>query len=288
MTVTEVQQETGWGKRGDTWVPPTPVPTHGHGRDDLDGIWDPGDIKWSARINAAPGWLKCDGSLKPINQHRRLFEAIGFAYSPVPGTDPGGGNFHLPPPGCMPVGLDPAQVEFDTLGERGGSKTTTAPHTHALEGHTHTFSTNAVSVDHAHNVYTRNMGTAWQSDTNGNWSHWHGARIGNVGYNYALDHGHHDRGGYAAEAPWEDYRAPGASIPVNVDSTDTNHYHNANHDHPSTNYATQSPWAGNTGSHSHSGTTAGAGGLTGAGASSAAVTSGNLPPYVVFNCFIKT
>lgn len=299
MTITEVQQETGWGKRGDQWVPPASA-SHGHESREIDstGTWDPGDLKWSARALAATGWLLADGSAVSRQTYKRLYEALGGSASPW-GQGDGSTTFNVPNvKGRVVVMRDPAQTEFDTLGETGGSKTSTAAHTHSLsdhrhglEAHTHPFGTNVVSTNHAHNVYARNQDTGWM---HANWNHWHTAHIGNMHWNGTQTHGHHDRANVASEAPWEGANWAG-TVPVNVDGRDTNHVHNFNHDHPSTNYNNESPWAGNW-EHSHSGTTGGwnnPGGTAApstntSGASSAEATSGNLQPYTVLNCFVKT
>ena len=287
MTITEVQQETGWGKRGDTWVPPSPLQRHGHERDDirLDGIWDPGDVKWSARTTAAPGWLLADGSAVSRSVYARLFEAIGVSYGAGDGTT----TFNLPnAKGRMFVGKDATDAAFDILGETGGSKTSTAPHSHQY-GHTH--GTDSSNNQHAHNVYTRNQDTgtvsSWHTH---NYDHWHLAVTSSLLWNGTQTHGHHDRGGAAAEGPWEGANWTGGTS-VNVTGTggggtgtdSANHVHNFNHDHPSTNYNTESPWAGNY-NHSHQTTSQS---TSTSGDSSVTAANGNLPPYLVFNCFVK-
>lgn len=287
MTITEVQRETGWGRTEDGWVPPAPLQTHGHPARDvlLDGIWDPGDVKWSARTTAASGWLLCDGSAVSRATYRRLFEAIGTSYGAGDGTT----TFNVPNvKGRMMVGRDPADLAFDIMGETGGSKTATAPHSHQF-GHTHGM--NAVNTNHAHNVYARNQDTgtvsSWHTH---NYDHWHSANIGNVHWNGTQTHGHHDRGGITSEAPWEGANWAGA-VPVNVTGTgaggtgnpSANHVHNFNHDHPSTNWQNESPWPG-TWNHDH---TTNSQSSSTSGDSSVTAANGNLPPYVVFNCFVK-
>lgn len=293
MTITEVQRETGWGKAGDTWVPPSPLQSHGHEERDLrlDGIWDPGDVKWSARTTAASGWLLCDGTAVSRAQYARLFQAIGVQYGAGDGTT----TFNVPNvKGRVMVGRDAADAAFDILGETGGSKTSTAPHSHA---YAHTHGMNSVDTNHAHNVYARNADTGTVSSWHRHaMNHWHTASIGNMHWNGTQTHGHHDRGQIASEAPWEGANWAGA-VPVNVDGTaqaapggnnwtgdpNNNHVHNFNHDHPSTNYASESPWPG-TYNHSH---TTNSQSTSTSGDSSVTAANGNLPPYVVFNCFVK-
>ena len=80
---------------------------------------DPGDVKMTARSTAPPGWLLCQGQSLPRASYAELFAAIGTAYGSVDGA-----SFSLPDlRGRVPVGLDAAQAEFDTLGEAGGAKT---------------------------------------------------------------------------------------------------------------------------------------------------------------------
>jgi microcystin-dependent protein len=259
----------------------------------------PGMVMPYAGPTAPDGWLLCDGSLLDRTTYAALYAVVGFSYSPTPGTDPGSNQLYLPDlKGKVIVMRDAAQTEFNVLGKAGGAKTVTLievnlpGHTHTL-GHTHGM--NSVNTRHAHNVYARNQDTgtvsSWHTH---NYDHWHTANVGNVGYNYATAHAHHDRGGYVAEAPWEDYRSPGAAIPVNVNGTGSggtgnpsaNHVHSMNHDHPSTNYQDESPWGGGTATnHDHTtNTQSNSTTSTGSGASTAVA---NLQPYLSLNYLIK-
>lgn len=260
--------------------------------------FEPGMVTAYAGQTAPNGWLLCDGAYLLRTDYPNLFAAVGTSYNIAGDAD--ATRFRLPNlKGRVIVMQDASQAEFDVLGEAGGVKTVVLieanvpGHTHTL-AHTHGMDT--VSTRHAHNVYARNQDTgtvsSWHTH---NYDHWHGARIGNVGYNYALDHGHHDRGGYASEAPWEDYRAPGASIPVNVDGTGSggtgnpsaNHVHNFNHDHPSTNYQDESPWGGGTATnHAHTTNTQSA--STSSTGSGAGTAHQNLQPYLTMVYLIKT
>jgi microcystin-dependent protein len=247
--------------------------------------WETGDIKVTAKAAASAGWLMCDGVLYSRTTYAALYAEIGFKYSPTPGTDPGSNNFYVPNfNGRVPIGKDSADTDYDALGKRFGSKTVVlttanmAAHTHAY-GHTHGM--NSVNTNHAHNVYARNQDTGWMDR---NWSHWHGARIGNVIWNGYQLHGHNNRGGYASEGPWEGGNG-GGSIPVNVDSVDTNHLHNFNHDHPSTNYQSESGWAG---TYDHAHTTNSQSASTTDNGTGTASAHTNVQPSLVVNYMIKT
>lgn len=68
------------------------------------------------------GWLLCDGSAVSRSLYEDLFDVVGTTY----GVGDGSTTFNLPDlEGRVPVGLDAAQTEFDTLGETGGAKTHT-------------------------------------------------------------------------------------------------------------------------------------------------------------------
>lgn len=234
------------------------------------------------------GWLLCNGAAVSKASYPALFAAIGYTY----GADPGGGNFLLPNlKGKVIVGVDAAQTEFDTLGETGGSKTSTAPHTHDTA---HSHGMNIVSTKHAHNVYTRNQDTgtvsSWHTH---NFDHWHVASIGQVKAWSGFSHQHVNAGGYAAEGAEQGSAGAGA-IPVNVTGTGSggtgdpsaNHVHGFNHDHPSTNYQDESPWGGGTATnHDHTTNTQS---TSTSGASSVEAASGNLQPYITMNYLIKT
>jgi len=240
--------------------------------------WETGDIKATCRSVASADWLMCDGSLKSRTTYAPLYAEVGFNYSPTPGTDPGGNNFYVPNfNGRIPIGKDSGDTDYNALGKRFGAKTITLT-TAQMAAHSHAFSatTSVRDTNHAHNVYANNADTGWM---NQNWSHWHGARVGNVIWNGYQLHGHNNRGGYAAEGPWEGGNA-GSAIPVNVDTVDTNHVHNYNHAHPSTNYQSESPWAGSyTHDHTLSGTTG-----NGNGTASAVTV---VQPSLVVNYMIK-
>lgn len=72
--------------------------------------------------SAPAGWLLCDGAAVGRAAYPALFAAVGTSYGPGDGAT----TFNLPDMrGRVPVGRDPAQPEFDVLGEKGGAKTHT-------------------------------------------------------------------------------------------------------------------------------------------------------------------
>lgn len=231
-----------------------------------------GTITAYAGSSAPTNWLLCDGAAVSRTTYAALFAVISTTY----GAGDGSTTFNLPNiKGKVPVGLDSAQTEFDALNEQGGSKTSTAPHTHAVD-HDHA-SFNATSgghsADHTHAGNTGNV-SAW---------HQHSGNTGNV----SSDHVHWDYDG--------DLGAGGSGLvrkgyAVNGDATSgfhANHTHafgtgdpNANHYHG---YTTGGASVG----HTHT-TTVDVPAFTGtSGASSAAAASGNLPPYIVVNYIIR-
>lgn len=83
------------------------------------------------------GWLLCDGSAVSRTTYADLFALLSTTY----GAGNGSTTFNLPNlKGKVPVGLDSAQTEFDTLAETGGSKTNN--HTHGAGSYVSTSSNN--------------------------------------------------------------------------------------------------------------------------------------------------
>lgn len=123
-----------------------------------------GCIKILAKASPPTGWLICDGSAISRTTYADLFTAIGTTF----GVGDGSTTFNIPNvKGKVPVGVDAAQTEFDTLGETGGAKTValiTAElpvHLHAVgtlvdsnqtAAHTHSGTSGTVSSDHQHYV----------------------------------------------------------------------------------------------------------------------------------------
>ena len=99
----------------------------------------PGIISQYIGVTAPSGYLLCDGSAVSRTTYSALWDVLrnGTSSSPY-GNGNGTTTFNLPNlQGRVPVGIDTTQTEFDTRGETGGSKTSTAPHTHGLASHTH-------------------------------------------------------------------------------------------------------------------------------------------------------
>jgi microcystin-dependent protein len=263
------------------------------------------------------GWLACNGQEVAKLQYPALWAAFGQTHmygNPVDPTN----NFLLPNlKGKAIVHIDGGDADFNALGKIGGSKISTAPHTHDLASHAHTLGGHTHSLNsHTH---TGNSGgpsdntsdwyanpQGWQNANADHWhgiNHWHTGNIGNTGYNYATAHAHHDRPGFASEAPWEDERAPGASIPLNIDGTargapngdgasgwmSGQHQHGLEqHNHGMKNHFHTTT----TGGPSTPNTLGPSGGSDGpnintSGPSSAAAVSGNLQPYMVMTYLIK-
>lgn len=93
--------------------------------------------------------------------------------------------------GRIPVGVSAGDPDFGTVGQTGGSKTSTAAHTHGLNSHSHGGATVGASVNHTHVVNSHNHG-------GGTGVHLHGIQLQFTavgGHNHAVGIGN------AAEGP---------------------------------------------------------------------------------------
>jgi microcystin-dependent protein len=109
-----------------------------------------GIINQYAGSVAPSGYLLCTGQSLLASEYPALFQAIGYTYG---GS---GSSFNIPNlQNRVPVGLGP-DLEFDTLGKPGGSKTHTLTvdqipsHTHTQDAHNHTQN----SHNHTQNSHT--------------------------------------------------------------------------------------------------------------------------------------
>jgi microcystin-dependent protein len=94
-----------------------------------------GVINQFAGSSAPSGYVLCDGTAynRTDPLYASLYSVIGTTY----GVGNGSTTFNVPNlKGRVPVGLDTSQTEFDAQGKTGGSKISTAPHTHTI-GHGH-------------------------------------------------------------------------------------------------------------------------------------------------------
>lgn len=92
-----------------------------------------GSISAYGGSSAPTGWLLCDGTNVSRSTYSTLFGLLGTKY----GAGDGSTTFGLPNlKGKVPVGLDSTDSAFDDRGKTGGSKTSTAPHTHNID-HNH-------------------------------------------------------------------------------------------------------------------------------------------------------
>jgi microcystin-dependent protein len=164
-----------------TWTN-NPIPTGGVAGQALLKTSNTGyDIQWYSPVphgtiyqfggtTAPTGYLLCQGQSVSTTTFATLFSVIGYTYG---GS---GANFTIPNlQGRIPVGRDGVQVEFDLLGETGGSKTHTlteaqmSSHTHTTPNHSHTFSANVNDAGtHRHafqDSYNQGTGTGGGPDS---------------------------------------------------------------------------------------------------------------------------
>lgn len=245
----------------------------------------PGGVMAYAGAAAPAGWLLCDGALLLRAQYPELFQAIGTAYNV-------GGElateFRLPNlKGRVVVARDAAQAEFDVLGETGGAKTHTLlqaempQHNHGVTVDANNFNTDYRNTNHAHNVYSRSMTTGWMDR---NWNHFHTGNFPRVVYDTGNRTHAHAGGANTGSEGVSGGIYYGAVWTLDITGTDTNHLHDATHDHPSTNYASESPWPGDY-NHQHNANHGHTGSSANAGSSGA---HNNLQPYLVLNMIVKT
>lgn len=269
-------------------------------------ILPPGMVTPFAGATAPDGWLLCNGAEVSKTTYAALWAAIGQTHvygNPVDPTN----NFLLPNlKGRTVVMQDSAQTEFSTLGALGGSKTSTASHTHDLSNHGHVH-TAAGPNDNTSNVPSNN-GSGYAQNHQG----WQGPS-NNTSSGQSDNHGHqgvtasHDvdnansqgwptgnahRGFRSTDRSgvlmWGGYGVQGvctlSNNSVYQDHTHTlsGHAHgleNHNHDLQSHTHAMKN--------HTHA-NTIGIPTNNTSGAASVGAASGNLQPFLALNYLIKT
>jgi len=257
-----------------------------------------GSVMAFAGATAPAGWLLCDGTAYSQTAYPALYAAIGSAYATSGGqTAPASGLFRVPIlNGRVPVGLDASQTEFDSLGETGGDKASTAAHTHTI-AHDH-------SIAHDHPAFDTVTGGTHNHNTNFSLT---ADAVGDHDHNVsATNLENHVHGMPARQTSSTSHTHTGtATVAAGMSGTDVTPTTYP----PAYVYITPDVLPGGTHSHSVSGTinvnagegghqhnidipnftgTSGAPSAANSGASSVGATSGNLQPYMTMNYIIKT
>lgn len=85
----------------------------------IDAQFPAGTLQPTARDSAITGWLLCQGQAISRATYAALFAAIGVKY----GIGDGSTTFNIPTmKGRIPIGLDPADADFNDRGKSGGAK----------------------------------------------------------------------------------------------------------------------------------------------------------------------
>ena len=99
------------------------------------------------------GWLLCDGSAVSRTQYARLFQVIGTTY----GAGDGSTTFNLPNlKGRVPVGLNTADTDFNTLGKTGGEKSVTLTVSQMPSHNHYTVINTTIDGNHSHSYANAN------------------------------------------------------------------------------------------------------------------------------------
>lgn len=136
---------TGSGRADDPYVISTAGGGGGGG-----GGFDPGDVKWTARLSAPTGWLVCDGAAVSRTIYSALFASVGVTYGPGDGSS----TFNLPDyTGRFVLGADGSHAP----GTYGGAETRVLaasqlpPHAHGIN-HDHLAVSTSGAGDHQHTM----------------------------------------------------------------------------------------------------------------------------------------
>ena len=131
---------------------------------------------------APTGWLLCDGTSYASASYTTLFNVIGYTFG---GS---GANFNVPNlKGKVVVGIDGAQVEFDTRGETGGAMT----HQHAASNSgDSTPTTSGASAGNTTNGASAGNTTNGASDGNNTGYQAYNAGLDNTTSNNSANHTH--------------------------------------------------------------------------------------------------
>jgi microcystin-dependent protein len=258
-----------------------------------------GSLMPFAGTTAPTGYLLCDGTAYSQTLYPALFAVLGSTYATMGGQSaPAAGTFRVPlMNGRVAVGRDSTQTEFDVLGETGGDKSSTAPHTHLIP-HDH-------SIDHDHPSFntttggTHNHATNFSLTADAVGDHDHGVSADNL-----ENHTHGARGKQTSSTSHTHTGTTtvAAGISGGADVTPQSYP-------PAFVFIAPDVLPAGTHSHSVSGTinvnagegghahaidvpaftgTSGSSSAASSGASSVGAVSGNLQPYAVLNYIIKT
>lgn len=96
-------------------------------------------VAWAGSNPPADGnWLLCNGQAVSTTTYSTLYSVCGTNYNATGGQSaPAAGTFRVPLlNGRVPVGIGDTTLGTN-VGDYGGSKTTTATHTHTMKDHTH-------------------------------------------------------------------------------------------------------------------------------------------------------
>lgn len=245
-----------------------------------------GMISIHAGSSAPTGWLLCDGTSYASASYTTLFNVIGYTFG-------GSGSAFAVPnlKGRVVVGIDAAQVEFDTRGEAGGAMT----HQHTIAASNAISSTN--HDGHTHNTNAHSHGNTVNETGAGDHGH-NTNQITNTGN--SGNHGHSLTGSVTANNTAVG-RASSGNTSTNFQLSGHAHTDNfavsggGDHDHA----ITATNIASNSGNHTHS-----VGVATNNDSTATAVTGGshshnttipqhtsdslsNLQPYMALNYIIK-